>query len=281
MLPLAALRRQMPDFARAAASSILMLAAMAASPLPVLAGTFDVKGVDVTKGESELSFGAAWQHGFPANSDFVRQSYEIAYGYGFTGRFKMGIKLGFEQPPGADLEANSAGVEGQYVLVKPDAGPIGLAWFTGYDFGLKSGESEVVTFGPLISFKPAKSLEVTLNPLFEKVWGPSEPGLNFVYAWQVKRELTDAFSVGVEGYGAIPDIGNWPSGDTQEHRLGPVIYWTTALGGGERTPMKLGLGGEPGKGGSSAKLELQLGVLFGLTDATADTTVRAKAGITW
>ena len=45
--------------------------------------------------------------------------------------------------------------------------------------------------------------------------------------------------------------------------------------------MKLGLGGEPGKGGSSAKLELQLGVLFGLTDATADTTVRAKAGITW
>lgn len=44
--------------------------------------------------------------------------------------------------------------------------------------------------------------------------------------------------------------------------------------------MKLGGngGGDPNGG---AKIELQLGVLFGFTDATAGTTGRAKLAIMW
>jgi hypothetical protein len=34
-------------------------------------------------------------------------------------------------------------------------------------------------------------------------------------------------------------------------------------------------------GQGNSKIELQLGVLFGFTDATADTTGRAKLALTW
>ncbi len=247
------------------------------------AGTFDVKGVEISQGEHELAFGAAWQRGFPVNADMVRQSYEIGYGYGFTDWFKAGVKLGFEQPVGENLEATSAGVEAQALLLNPEKSPIGLAWFTGLDFGLKRGESEVVTFGPLIGFKLGSAIDITLNPLFERAWAPSEPGVNFVYAWQAKTEVSKTVALGIEGYGAIPGIANAPSTDFQEHRIGPVIYLSHALSrhaAGARS-MKLGMGNGAGEASEGPKLELQLGVLFGLTEATADTTGRAKLAITW
>ncbi len=226
------------------------------------AGTFDIKGVEVTKGESEIAVGAAWQRGFPVNSDFVGQSYEIGYGYGLTNWFKAGLKIGLEQPLSQRLEATALGLEGQAVIVDPEKSRIGLAWYTGFDIGLKSDESEVLTFGPLVSVKISDKLSLTLNPLFQKSWSPSTPGLDFNYAWQIKRELSDAMALGAEGYGAIPDIGEAPAKDVQEHRFGPVLY---LMGGGKDAP----------------KVELQIGVLFGMTEATADTTGRAKMAITW
>lgn len=252
------------------------------------AGTFDVKGVEITKGESELAFGAAWQRGFPVNSDFIRQSYEVGYSYGLTAWFKAGVKLGFEQPQGEDLDANSAGVEGQVLLIDPGKGRVGLAWYSGIDFGLKRDESEVATFGPLLSVKLADKLDLTLNPLFQRSWAPSTPGVDFSYAWQIKRGITDNVSLGLEGYGVVPDIGNSPSVEFQEHRAGPVVYLIGELGGakanGNGGSMKLGgkdaAGGEPAEAGGP-KVELQLGILFGFTDATADTTGRAKLAITW
>ncbi|MEZ5851352.1 MAG: hypothetical protein R3D68_11960 [Hyphomicrobiaceae bacterium] len=239
------------------------LCALVVSVPEAQAGTFDVKGVEVTKGESEIAVGAAWQRGFPVNSDFVGQSYEIGYGYGVTNWFKAGLKIGFEQPLAQRLEATVFGLEGQAVIVDPDKSRIGLAWYTGLDIGLKSDESEVLTFGPLISVKLADKLALTLNPLLQKSWAPSTSGIDFNYAWQIKRALAEAIALGAEGYGVIPDIGNAPGSDSQEHRLGPVLY----LSGGD------------GKDGP--KVEFQIGVLFGMTEATADTTGRAKMAITW
>ncbi|MCB1510245.1 MAG: hypothetical protein KDJ36_05025 [Hyphomicrobiaceae bacterium] len=43
--------------------------------------------------------------------------------------------------------------------------------------------------------------------------------------------------------------------------------------------MKLGAIGAMDQPEKGAKLDLQLGLLFGLTDATADTTIKAKAAI--
>lgn len=244
------------------------------------AGTFDVKGVEVTKGESELSLDAAWQRGFPVNSDFVRHTYETSLGYGITSWFKLGAKIGFEHPDGGKLDASYAVLETQAVLINPASTRIGLAWYTGFEVGLKQDASEALTFGPLLALSLSKGTTLLLNPLFQKSWNPSMPGVDFNYAWQLKRTISDNVAVGLEGYGVIPDVGNAPSVDFQEHRLGPVLFLSHEMGGGDRGgPMKLGATTEPDKGGG--KVELQIGVLFGFTDATPDATGRAKLAITW
>lgn len=124
---------------------------------------------------------------------------EASYGYGLTSWFKAGVKIGFEQLDHERLEATYVGIEGQAVLLDPGKAGIGLAWFAGVDFGLQSDVSDVVTFGPLVSFNLAKDLSVTLNPLFQKSWSPSTPGIDFNYAWQVKRTLTENAALGIEG----------------------------------------------------------------------------------
>lgn len=133
-------------------------------------------------------------------------------------------------------------------------------------------------FGPLVSLELAKGLDLTLNPLFETSWDSDASGIGFNYAWQLKREMSDNVAIGVEGYGVIPDIGNAPSVAFQEHRAGPVIYLSHEVAGGGGSTMKLGTNAADGKG---AKVDLQLGVLFGFTDATANTTGRAKLAVTW
>jgi hypothetical protein len=97
------------------------------------------------------------------------------------------------------------------------------------------------------------------------------------------RTHARACRLGIEGYGAIPDIGNAPGAAFQEHRIGPVIYWSQDLSQVQatHTSMKLSVSDGAPQGSKGAKLDLQLGLLFGLTDATADTTVKAKAAITW
>jgi hypothetical protein len=238
------------------------------------AGTFDVKGTEVTKGEHELAFGAAWEDGFPVDADPIRQSYEIGYGYGLTDWWKVGIKLAFEQPLSEDLDASSGGVETQFLLINPENSPFGLAWFTGLDFGIQDGDGETLTFGPLLSFG-SDALSVTLNPLFEKTYSPSEPGIAFSYAWQIATRISDTISLGIEGYGSIPDIADAPSVEFQEHRLGPVVYFHRQLASFLNTAsMKDGNAEGP-------EMELQLGLLFGLTDATADVAGKLKLAVTW
>lgn len=238
-----------------AATSMLMIATSAS------AGTFDVKGADAAGGESELAFGGAWQNGFLPNSNFVRQSYEVGYSYGFSNWFKAGIKLGGEQPVGGNFDVNVFGVEAQFAILNGEQTPFVLSWYTGLDVGLVHGDGEAITFGPLIGFKAGR-FDVTLNPLFQKGINPDSEGIDFAYAWQVKTDVADKIGLGVEGYGTVPDIANAPRTDDQDHRIGPVVYIETGLGG-------------------AVKSELQLGVLFGTTEATADTTGRAKFAIMW
>jgi hypothetical protein len=75
---------------------------------------------------------------------------------------------------------------------------------------LAQSASDVMTLGPLISIAFAKELALTLNPLFQKSWDPSAPGIDFNYAWQLKRTINDNVALRLEGYGTIPDLGNWP-----------------------------------------------------------------------
>jgi hypothetical protein len=70
---------------------------------PAIAGTFDVKGAEISKGETEIAVNSAFFSGYPINADLLRASAEVGIGYGFTDWWKAGLKIAFDKPVGGDL----------------------------------------------------------------------------------------------------------------------------------------------------------------------------------
>ena len=255
----------------------------------VSAGTFDVKGSDVEKGEREISVNSAFFNGFPINAEALRSSFEIGAGYGFTDWWKAGAKINLNQPVGGDLVASTAGVEAQIVLRKFDKG-FGAGFYASGDIALRDDETNTLTFGPIFQFGTDKT-QLLVNPFFARTFGQNRTeGLDFSYAVALKQEVREGFSVGIEAYGNIANISNSSGLDFQEHRIGPVLYFSRDLGGNKagngkglsikdmKAPMN---GGGDNKDASSPKLNIEAGVLFGLTDGTQDVAFKLKGGITF
>ena len=233
------------------------------STASALGGTFDIKSPEVTKGETELATNHSLQSGFPDNADRVRHSWEIFLGYGFTERFKAGIKGGFDTPVSENMQFSTVSVETQYYLGKLTP-VISWAWFIELAAGVHHDETNTVIFGPLIQFGDDKR-SLTCNTLFEQTFGRNrEDGIAFTYAIGVKQELREGLAIGIEGHGSIPDIGDAPSVDFQEHRVGPVLYVEPELRAGQK----------------SHKLAIEVGGFVGLTKATPDFTGKLKASLT-
>lgn len=263
---------------------VAMLLGAAALAAPAQASVFDVKGSDVTKGETEIGTNSAFFNGFPENADRLRSSHELAIGYGFTDWLKAGAKLSFDHPADEGFRLSTAGIETQ-IMFKKFEGGLGLGWFTGVDVRVHRDETNTATFGPVIQLGTEQT-QLLLNPFFAKTFGPNrEEGIEFSYAWAIKQLLREGFSIGIEGYGSIPDIGHHAGIDFQEHRIGPVVYYERSLGGGRGNGRGLSIkdvGSKVGdKDDGGPKLAIEAGVLFGLTEGTQDTAFKFKAGITF
>jgi hypothetical protein len=245
----------------------VLLATLVGAAIPARAGTFDVKGPEIEKYETEIATNHTFQSGFPANADRVRHSFELGAGYAFTSHFKAGIKAGFDTPLGDNSRISIVGIEAQAYFGKL-APSISWGGFTGLDARAHRDETNTIVFGPLIKFGDDK-LALTLNPLFERTFGPNhDSGTTFAYAAGLKGEVRDGFAVGVEAFGSIPDIGDAPGTSFQEHRIGPVLYFDR-----EVSPAR--------EGRSAKKMSLEIGGYVGLTEATPDWTGKFKAALTW
>ena len=160
-----------------------------------------------------------------------------------------------------------AGIEAQLYFGK--LGPaIGIGWFTALDMRAHSDETNTLIFGPLIKFGD-DTLSLTLNPFLERTFGPNrEKGLTLTYAVGLKAGIREGLALGIEAYGAIPEVADAPESHFHEHRIGPVIYIdrdvTSALASARPT-----------------KLSLEIGALVGLSDAAPDWTGKFKAALTW
>jgi len=167
------------------------------------------------------------------------------------------------KPSGEDYVVANFAIENTFVfraLDEKKKHDVAFGWFTGTDISIHSDSTNAVVFGPLFAWK-ADPLTLAFNPLFEKTFGRNRvDGTAFAYAWQVKLDVREGFGVGLEGYGTVENVTNPPPGEDQEHRIGPVAYMELDLGHG-------------------VKVEPSLGVLFGLTEATPDTTIKFNLGV--
>jgi hypothetical protein len=217
---------------------------------------FYVRSPEVSKGELEIEeHGAAYSG--PGEDERLRQTHELEQKYGLTNRFEIIVEEVFEQPIGEDFEAEEIELGGQYEIIERQGDGLGLAFRGLYEFALLGGEPDEILFGPLAKWVKGPD-SFTLNTFFVGQVGEHREidSLELKVNWRLKREFSERWALGVEGYSEIEDLSNAGSFDDQSHRVGPVAYYEFPHAEGRPEWKAAG------------------GVLFGVSDAVSDFTYK-------
>ena len=220
--------------------------------------TFHVKDFDVQPGQWTFESITAVQDRFPADTGRFRSGHEIGLGYGVSSFYFAKVLIDFDKPVHDGWRLQRLVLENIFRLSPLPLGVDGwgLAWFQSIEGRLNRHETNASLFGPIITVQSGK-FSATLNPFIEKTFGAnSVEGLALVAGWQTRVEIATGLALGIEGYSNIPDIDRGtPQSQTQQHRIGPMLIADVELGHGSAHPA-----------------QFELGVQFGLTEATPDVT---------
>jgi hypothetical protein len=261
---------------------------------------FEIQESGVEKGEVELEYRGAVHDGFPRTEreeaeegeeggaleeeeegEFLRQSHDFEFQYGITNRFMFSTTLGTDEPLDEDFDLSSVELELQYELVEREGNGFGLAFISAYGFATRGGEADEIEFGPIMELGSGGFL-LTTNTFFVGQVGEHREtdGLGFEYGWRAQQKIAKKWAVGAEMFGEIEDLSHAGSFDDQNHSIGPTLFYNP----GEEE--EEGEGGENGDDdddkiaqGPELELSLNVGVQFGLTDATSDTAVKFQGGL--
>ena len=281
---------------------------------------FEVKDLEVEQGEVEIEDQSDWAFGLPRRKFFgdgddtefddnevARQRHSIEIGFGLTNWLKIGTGFELEEErvddpePGTNpnsfdsLKVTEIQFEGLVVLVPVKTHGIGLGAYVELQLPT-SDEARTLYVGPIIQ-AVSGPWSATGNFAFVKfLGGEPEDGeardekWDFAYFTQLKYEASEAWAFALEAYGTIDRIGNsgTPSeaavaiGDQDQHRIGPVLYYTFKR---DRmapvTGMKLGAAseGDDDDDDEGTSATLGLGFLAGLNDNTPDGTLKLSLEI--
>jgi len=238
---------------------------------------FEIPEVDAEKGAFEAEYRGAQHWGLPRardhdDIDALRQSHELELQYGLTDWWMLRLTPNLEQPAGESLEFASLGLETQFVLIPRRGGTLGVAFMAGYGpYSLFADDTpDEFEFGPVVEIAPGPWL-VTLNPRLARQIGEhaETESFGFEYAAQAKYRLTKRWALAVLGFGEIEDLANAGPVSSQTHVLGPSLYLASAHDA------------EAGENESDHGREwnLGVGVLFGLTEASADAALRVTFAV--
>jgi hypothetical protein len=223
----------------------------------------------------------------------VRAAHEIALHAGVTDFWMTKLALGLEKEAGGDYAATTIASENVFRFgpARPDM--VDFAWFTSISASIEGDSPHAFAFGPIISLDRGP-VTLVLNPFFEKTFGRNrEDGIAFSYGWRATYELSERLHVGLEGYGEIDNIGNAPPGTEQVHRVGPVLYIGHLHGAAKHAPRNHETHASAnerdheahprltqGDIGGSRDMEwhAEIGILFGITEATPDAALKLNIG---
>ena len=243
-------------FSRFLVSGALLLAAPLAR-----SQTFDVKGLDISKGSMELGLDNSIASSTDVQHGGVRSWHDQSLDYGVFDWYRLSLVVKLENPDDDDVRFARTAIENLFVLSPvPKAGGVGLGWFTAVELSIDPSTTNSSTFGPIIVIQDGK-LSFTANPLFETTFGRNRiDGIALNYGWNVKYQIKDKLAVGVEGFGLVENLGDSLPFNAQEHRVGPALFTNVQLT-------------------DNLTITPDIGLLFGLTDATPDITIKFNVGI--
>jgi hypothetical protein len=290
------------------AAPVRLSAAIAAAGLMLVAGTksvlaeFEIQEAEVEKGEIEIEYRGAYHWGIPRAAEGVeefglevndtRQSHDIELQMGINEWLMISVVGVFEQPLGGDLQARAVEAEFQFELIERKGDGVGLAVQGEYESAInhgaqEDGEPNEFAMGPIVELAKGPLL-LTLNPLFGKQIGTfaDQEGLGFEYGWRGAYDVNTRWALAVEMFGEIEDLANAGSFDDQVHSIGPTILINFGgdeedEGGGNNGPVANANGDDDSKhiGPPQMAFSMNVGVQFGLTNATSDTALKFQGAL--
>jgi hypothetical protein len=276
--------RSLKYFALTAAVSALATASMAVGTIRPAHAEFQIQEADVEKGAVQLSYRGAVHWGVPQatddneNANDLVQSHEFETQYGLTNWWLFSFTLGTDQPRGEDFNVSSVEFEAQYQFVKRKGDGIALAIQGGYEKAINHGgeqNADEIGFGPIVELASGKLL-ITFNPLFTDQVGPNRDtdSLGFGYGWRAEYDFAKHWGLGVEMFGEIEDLANAGSFNDQNHSIGPTLFWNPSNDDDEAGQAEGGGDEDKVAGPPPLELSFNVGLQFGLTDATSDTALK-------
>lgn len=274
-----------------AISTVAMAWLTVAGTKPVLA-EFEIQEAEIEKGEIEVEYRGAYHWGVPKSAaggeqlvdgevNNTVQSHELEFQYGITNWWMISAVAGFDQPLGEDLQASSVEVETQFGLIRREGNGVGLALQMQYGQAINHGAQEdgqpnEFAIGPIVELAKGPLL-LTFNPLFGKQIGKfaDQDGLGFEYGWRGEYAVNKRWGLAVEMFGEIEDLANAGSFNDQIHSLGPTLLIN--FGGDEDGGDEASANGNEATGeltGPRMAFSMNVGLQFGLTDATSDTALK-------
>jgi hypothetical protein len=259
-----------------AAVSALAMAGLTIGTTQPARAEFQIQEAQIEKGEVQLSYRGAVHWGLPAGEEEppLDQSHEFEAQYGLTKWWLFSFTLGTDQPDSEDFNVSSVEFEAQYQLIKRQGDGIALAIQGGYEKAINHSEeqnADEIGFGPILELAKGPFL-LTLNPLFTDQVGDNAQteSLGFGYGWRAEYDFAKHWGIGVEMFGEIEDLANAGSFNDQNHSLGPTLFYNSGESGADEGEEKEGkVAGPP-----AMDFSLNVGLQFGLTDATSDTALK-------
>jgi hypothetical protein len=137
-------------------------------------------------------------------------------------------------------------------------------------------ESNHLTLGAIGEFQSGRWFAAAVPMFVYAFGGDAEEGTStddkwdFAYAAQLTYTISESWSLALEGYGTIERLGDSGRasesaqlfGDFDQHRLGPVAYYTYDFSDSQHAAEE------------GANLTIGLGMLEGLNENTADHTLK-------
>jgi hypothetical protein len=276
-------------------------------------GQFELKNLESEPGMYEFQSQNAWSWDQPSRqvasgtdglefdeNAVVRQRHALELEMGLTHFVKMRVGVEFEKErldePAAieqandfgSLELTEAGAEVIVVVASREGDGGGLGMVAELEGPLNQEESNNLTLGPILEFQSGQWFAAAVPMFVYAFGGDTEEGeevdnkWDFAYATQIAYTFSDTWMLALEGYGTVDRLGNSGNsseatelfGDFDQHRAGPVLYYTSGLGGSRGRVSGSALAAGSGEEEEGATLSIGLGLLAALNGNTPDQTLK-------
>jgi hypothetical protein len=277
-------------------------------------GQFELKTLESAPGYMEFQSQNAWMFGQPKrqsvgtppdtiydDNSVMKQREALEMELGFTRYLKMRIGIEFEQerlddpatPEQADsfapLKLDEIGTEVIAIFIPRDGDGFGFGTVVEFERPLEDGEEMSLIMGPIFEFASGPWFVSAIPMLVHDFGGdPDDDGVkddkwDFAYATQVAYTFSDTWTLAIEAYGTVERLGGSGNpgdaalqfGDHDQHRIGPVLYYSYDFGRSLRPDPRPDADGEI----ENSELTVGLGFLAGLNENTPDGTLKLSVEV--